>query len=32
MDDVEIERGPTGTTVRMRLAIGEPETPGVAAA
>ena len=32
MDDVEIERGSTGTTVRMRLAIGEPETPGVAAA
>ena len=31
MDDVEIERGSPGTTVRMRLAIGEPETPGVAA-
>ncbi len=31
MDEVEIERGSTGTTVRMRRAIGAPETPGVAA-
>jgi anti-sigma regulatory factor (Ser/Thr protein kinase) len=31
MDEVEIERGSTGTTVRMRRAIGVADAPGVTA-